>query len=152
MISGNMRGDLGLSLNPVKLVKKAAGGVKTVAKGSITVAQKTGGIARNSLVQDAVGIIPVVGTSAQSALKTYGKATAYIPGGGSKSAPAAKEGADGTVDLAPQQDAAAAQAAPLPAGGGDMINLPGIGMVPKKTALIGGGVLGALVLVLLLRK
>ncbi|MBV8722257.1 MAG: hypothetical protein JO277_08915 [Candidatus Eremiobacteraeota bacterium] len=85
------------------------------------------------------------------------------PGEAPLPAASSSAGGDGTVDTGPAQDAGTAAEADANAdasagggkggkGGGAVVKLPGVGAVPRKYLVIGGVVVGAVVLVALLKR
>lgn len=126
--------ELGFSLNPFHYVKKAAVGLYHVDKA----------VLRNKLVQQSAvtaanAYAPGSGIAVQAGLNVVapsggGGGTVATPA--ASSAPAAQQAAPDDTDTAPAQH-----------GGGDQM----FGM-PKKYVLIGGGILGAVVLLSLLRR
>lgn len=131
-------GDLGFSLNPFHYVKKAAVGLYRVDKA----------ILKNKLVQQgavtaANAYAPGSGVAVQAGLQVI------APSGGTVAtpAPASQVPAPTAPDAADQSAPAADEHGKRGGGGGDQI----FGM-PKKYVLIGGGVLGVVVLLSLLRR
>lgn len=140
-------GDLGFSLNPFHYVKKAVVATGHYAKkGAVGLYHIDKAVLSNKLVQQgavtaANAYAPGSGTAVQAGLQII------APSGGTVATPAAQATAPASAPAPSSDDGGGDGGGGAPHSGGDQI----FGM-PKKYVLIGGGVLGVVVLLSLLRR
>lgn len=131
-------GEFGFSLNPLHYVKKAAVGLYHVDKA----------ILKNKLVQQGAATAANAYAPGSGAIVQAGLQTIAPAGGGTVATPAGQPAAAPMPPMPPTSMPSASENASYAPGGGGGDQLFGM---PKKYVLIGGGVLGAVILLKILR-